>query len=245
MPLAQPASQLLRRLRPWISRAVHVRWTVRRSFYQDEADALLMALARYQGRMPPDLVAPARGVPRQVAPRVVPARVAQEAPHVCRSGTRLPLVARHRRPLVRAEAAFPRPHGDQENGAPEGAAVAPAAAAPASPRPAAHLHSTAVPGIVAAVSQGEPSRSESAPERGAAPAVRRGHRPLASQLIPLSRDGCPREPRAAHRGRGRHRCRPPARAPRAAAPARRGRGRRSPRRPAASGTRSDTSRAAG
>ena len=55
MPLAQPASQLLRRLRPWISRAVHVRWTVRRSFYQDEADALLMALSRYQGRMPPDL----------------------------------------------------------------------------------------------------------------------------------------------------------------------------------------------
>jgi hypothetical protein len=55
MPLAQPASHLLRRLRPWISKAVHVRWTVRRSFYQDEADALLLALSRYQGRMPPEL----------------------------------------------------------------------------------------------------------------------------------------------------------------------------------------------
>jgi len=55
MPLAQPASQLLRRLRPWVSKAVHIRWTVRRSFYQEEADALLLALSRYQGRMPPEL----------------------------------------------------------------------------------------------------------------------------------------------------------------------------------------------
>jgi hypothetical protein len=44
-----------------------VRWTVRRSFFQDEADALLMALSRYQGRMPPDLALRLE-VPRQVAP---------------------------------------------------------------------------------------------------------------------------------------------------------------------------------
>jgi hypothetical protein len=55
MPLAPPASALLRRIRPWLSKAVHVRWTLHRSFYQHEADALLAALASYQGRMPLDL----------------------------------------------------------------------------------------------------------------------------------------------------------------------------------------------
>ena len=55
MPSAPQASELLRRLRPWLSKAVHVRWTVRRSFYQDEADELLLALSSYQGRMPPEL----------------------------------------------------------------------------------------------------------------------------------------------------------------------------------------------
>lgn len=55
MPLAPPASALLRRLRPWLSKAVHVRWTVHRSVYQREADALLVALASYQGRMPSEL----------------------------------------------------------------------------------------------------------------------------------------------------------------------------------------------
>jgi len=32
-----------------------VRWTLHRSFYQREADALLLALSRYQGRMPSEL----------------------------------------------------------------------------------------------------------------------------------------------------------------------------------------------
>jgi len=55
MPLATSARALLQRLRPWLSKAVHVRWTLHRSFYQKEADALLLALSRYQGRMPHDL----------------------------------------------------------------------------------------------------------------------------------------------------------------------------------------------
>src|SRR5262249_30632910 len=55
MPLSPPASALLKRLRPWLSKAVHVRWTLHRSFYQHEADALLVALSSYQGRMPHDL----------------------------------------------------------------------------------------------------------------------------------------------------------------------------------------------
>lgn len=49
------ASVLLRRLQPWLGRAVHARWTLRRSFYQEEADALLLALSRSQGRMPAEL----------------------------------------------------------------------------------------------------------------------------------------------------------------------------------------------
>src|SRR5262245_62021538 len=53
MPLSIPARALLQRLRPWLSKAVHVRWTLNRSFYQREADALLTALSSYQGRMPP------------------------------------------------------------------------------------------------------------------------------------------------------------------------------------------------
>ena len=55
MPLAPPASTLLKRIRPWLSKAVHVRWTLHRSFYQHEAEALLLALSSHQGRMPPDL----------------------------------------------------------------------------------------------------------------------------------------------------------------------------------------------
>src|SRR4029450_11832324 len=55
MPLAPPASALLKRIRPWLSKAVHVRWTLHRSFYQREAESLLHALSTYQGRMPPDL----------------------------------------------------------------------------------------------------------------------------------------------------------------------------------------------
>ena len=34
---------------------MHVRWTLRRSFYQSEIDALLMALRAEHGRMPPEL----------------------------------------------------------------------------------------------------------------------------------------------------------------------------------------------
>jgi hypothetical protein len=55
MPLSIPARVLLQRLRPWLSKAVHVRWTLNRSFYQREADALLTALSSYQGKMPPEL----------------------------------------------------------------------------------------------------------------------------------------------------------------------------------------------
>lgn len=55
MPLAPPAAALLKRLRPWLSKAVHVRWTLHRSFYQSEADALLRGISGYQGRMPPEL----------------------------------------------------------------------------------------------------------------------------------------------------------------------------------------------
>ena len=55
MPLATSARALLQRLRPWLGKAVHVRWTLHRSFYQKEAEALLLALSRYQGRMPHDL----------------------------------------------------------------------------------------------------------------------------------------------------------------------------------------------
>ena len=55
MPLAPPASALLKRIRPWLSKAVHVRWTLHRSFYQHEAESLLHALSSYQGRMPPEL----------------------------------------------------------------------------------------------------------------------------------------------------------------------------------------------
>jgi hypothetical protein len=49
------ARAFLLRLHPWLGKAVHVRWTVRRSFYQSEADALLLALADGRGKMPPEL----------------------------------------------------------------------------------------------------------------------------------------------------------------------------------------------
>ena len=55
MQQAQNARAFLRRLHPWIGKAVHIRWTVRRSFYQSEMDALLTALHARQGRMPPEL----------------------------------------------------------------------------------------------------------------------------------------------------------------------------------------------
>jgi hypothetical protein len=55
MQQAPNARAFLQRLHPWIGRAVHVRWTLRRSFYQSEVGALLMALAAQTGRMSPEL----------------------------------------------------------------------------------------------------------------------------------------------------------------------------------------------
>src|SRR5262249_34787702 len=49
------APAILDGIRPWLGKAVHVRLTLHRSFYQKEADALLLALSRYQGRLPHDL----------------------------------------------------------------------------------------------------------------------------------------------------------------------------------------------
>ncbi len=34
---------------------MHANWTMRRSFYREEADALLIALSRREGRLPPDV----------------------------------------------------------------------------------------------------------------------------------------------------------------------------------------------
>jgi len=55
MQQAPTARAFLRRLHPWIGKAVHVRWTVRRSFYQSEIDALLLALNGSGGRMPAEV----------------------------------------------------------------------------------------------------------------------------------------------------------------------------------------------
>jgi hypothetical protein len=49
------ARAFLQRLHPWIGKAVHARWTVRRSVYQSEVDAILIALGAHRGRMPPEL----------------------------------------------------------------------------------------------------------------------------------------------------------------------------------------------
>lgn len=53
-PPANP-SAVLRRLHPWLGRAVHTQWSVRRSRYQEEAALLLAALARTRRAVPPDL----------------------------------------------------------------------------------------------------------------------------------------------------------------------------------------------
>jgi hypothetical protein len=55
MQQASTARAFLRRLHPWLGKAVHTRWTVNRSFYRREADALLMALTQREGRVPPDI----------------------------------------------------------------------------------------------------------------------------------------------------------------------------------------------
>lgn len=52
MPQASAARTLLRRLHPWLGRAVHVNWRQHRSFYQHESEALLLALGRYHGQIP-------------------------------------------------------------------------------------------------------------------------------------------------------------------------------------------------
>jgi hypothetical protein len=46
------ARTLLSELYPWIGKAVHTRWRVRRAFYQQEAQNLLLALARTNGHVP-------------------------------------------------------------------------------------------------------------------------------------------------------------------------------------------------
>jgi hypothetical protein len=55
MQQASTARAFLRRLHPWIGKAVHPRWTVRRSVYQSELDALLVALGAMHGRVPPEV----------------------------------------------------------------------------------------------------------------------------------------------------------------------------------------------
>lgn len=55
MQQATTASAFLRRLHPWIGKAIHSRWSVHRGFYQSEADALLIALATRRGPLPPVL----------------------------------------------------------------------------------------------------------------------------------------------------------------------------------------------
>jgi len=53
MHQASTARAFLRRLHPWLGKAVHSRWSVHRSLYRDEADALLEGLKRHEGRIPP------------------------------------------------------------------------------------------------------------------------------------------------------------------------------------------------
>jgi hypothetical protein len=46
------ARLLLTRLYPWIGKAVHTRWRVRRAFYQREAESILLALRQTNGHVP-------------------------------------------------------------------------------------------------------------------------------------------------------------------------------------------------
>src|SRR5438445_13274661 len=55
MQQAPTARAFLRRLPPWIGKAVHVRWSLRRPVYQREVNALLIALGGAGGRMPHDV----------------------------------------------------------------------------------------------------------------------------------------------------------------------------------------------
>ena len=56
MVQASSTRALLRRLHPWIGKAVHSRWHVRRSLYIAESEQLLLALANHRGlTLPKDL----------------------------------------------------------------------------------------------------------------------------------------------------------------------------------------------
>jgi hypothetical protein len=55
MPQAAAARSLLRRLHPWLGRAIHARWRHKRAFYQNESEALLHDLTRYSGAIPREL----------------------------------------------------------------------------------------------------------------------------------------------------------------------------------------------
>jgi len=55
MHSATAAREFLSRLHPWVGKAVHVHWTRRRSHYQSELNALLLALLATRGRIPPAL----------------------------------------------------------------------------------------------------------------------------------------------------------------------------------------------
>ena len=54
-PHAATARSLLRRLYPWIGKAVHSRWRKRRAEYQEEAQELLRELSRFTTHIPPSL----------------------------------------------------------------------------------------------------------------------------------------------------------------------------------------------
>src|SRR5262249_30666614 len=143
----------------------------------DAAPLLLSARGRCAADGALDLPGPhaarprtaARGIPRPPPPRVVPAHVAEES-DLRRGGTRLSLVAGHRRALVGAAEAEP-PH-DGTPQAPDRAAVQAARQAPQHPRLAAELHPHAVPEGLAAVPEGQPPRPESRPEPRGAPSLR-------------------------------------------------------------------------
>jgi hypothetical protein len=55
MQQATTARAFLQRLHPWVGKAVHVRWNVRRAVYQSELNELLTALHRKSGRVAPEL----------------------------------------------------------------------------------------------------------------------------------------------------------------------------------------------
>jgi hypothetical protein len=62
MQQASTARAFLRRIHPWLGRSVHRTWKQqRRSWYQSEADALLMALSGRRGPLPPDLALRVQG----------------------------------------------------------------------------------------------------------------------------------------------------------------------------------------